>query len=172
MSHIVSRLISLMDASCLAICFSIPIMAQATSGSILGEVKDSSQAAISGAVVTVKNEATGLEQRTQSDANGDYSLSNLSPGFYTINISKPGFKSLARGPIKLLVDQKLRLDLELSIGEISEVIRVTNEAPLLQTQSADTGEVIQSRQILDLPLLGRNFLELALLNTGTTLGSG
>jgi hypothetical protein len=172
MSHIVSRLISLVAASCVAICFAIPIMAQATSGSILGQVKDPSQAAIEGAVVTAKNEATGLEQRTQSDANGDYILSNLSPGFYTINISKTGFKSLARGPIKLLVDQKLRLDLELSIGEISEVIRVANEAPLLQTQSADTGEVIQSRQILDLPLLGRNFLDLALLNTGTTRGAG
>jgi Carboxypeptidase regulatory-like domain/TonB dependent receptor len=172
MTHILSRLISLVAATCVAICFALPILAQATSGSILGQVKDPSQAAIAGVVVTAKNEATGLEQRTQTDANGDYILSNLSPGSYTINISKTGFKSLARGPIKLLVDQKLRLDLELSVGEISEVIRVTNEAPLLQTQSADTGEVIQSRQILDLPLLGRNFLELALLNTGTTSGAG
>ncbi len=173
MSHnILARIISIATVPCLLICFTVSNLAQATSGSILGRVKDPLEAAIAGAEVKARNDATGLEQKTQTDANGDYILANLPPGLYPINVAKTGFKSLARGPIKLLVDQKLRLDLELSIGEISEVIRVTNEAPLLQTESADTGEVIQSSQILDLPLLGRNFLDLAMLNTGTVRGAG
>lgn len=171
LQHISPRLISLTAGLCLASCLSIPVLAQATSGSILGQVKDPARAAVADAVVTAKNDATGLEQKARADANGEYILPNLPPAVYTITVSKTGFKSLARSPIKLLVDQKLRLDFELAIGELSEVIKVTDEAPLLQTQSADTGEVIQSRQILDLPLLGRNFLDLALLNTGTTSGA-
>jgi Carboxypeptidase regulatory-like domain/TonB dependent receptor len=172
LQHIFPRLISLAAGLCLAICLTIPVSAQVTSGTILGQIKDPARAAVADADVTAKNEATGLEQKARADANGDYILHNLPPGVYTITVSKAGFKSLARSPIKLLVDQKLRLDFELAIGELSEVVKVTDEAPLLQTQSPDTGEVIQSRQILDLPLLGRNFLELALLNTGTTRGAG
>ncbi len=155
----------------MAICLAIPALAQATSGTILGQVKDPAQAAVAGAGVTAKNDATGLEQVAKTDANGDYILANLPPGVYTITVSKSSFKSVVRTPIKLLVDQKLRLDFDLAIGELTEVIRVVEEAPLLQTQSSDTGEVIQSQQILDLPLLGRDFLDLTRLTTGTTNGA-
>ncbi|MCI0628941.1 MAG: carboxypeptidase regulatory-like domain-containing protein, partial [Acidobacteria bacterium] len=146
--------------------------AQPTSGSILGQVTDATSSAAPGVAVTVKNELTGIERSVVTDAAGDYVVMNLPPAAYTVTVRNPGFKKLSRGPIRLALDQKLRLDLQLELGDITEVVSVTSVAPLLDTETAATGEVIQSAQILDLPLLGRDFLELALLAPGVAAGGG
>ena len=144
---------------------------QATSGTVQGAVKDSTGAGIVEAAVTAKNETTGFTRKVTTDANG-YTLYNLPPGTYTLTVAKAGFKKAAHSGLLLLIDQKLRLDFDLVPGSVTESVTVTGEAPILQTQTMETGEVIQSRQILDLPLLNRDFLQLAKLTPGVLTASG
>jgi len=144
---------------------------QATTGNILGVVSDSSGAVIVGATATAKNEATGLTQSSETDATG-FVLRNLPPGKYTVTVTKSGFKKVSHGGVLLLIDQQLALNFELPTGSVTESVTVTGEAPILQTHSVETGEVIQAKQIVDLPLDGRNFLELASLTAGVAPGNG
>jgi carboxypeptidase family protein/TonB-dependent receptor-like protein len=166
-----SKLILAIAVSCLTWGFGPRAFSQATSGTIQGLVKDSTGAGIVDAAVTAKNETTGLTRKAGTDASG-YTLYNLPPGTYTITVAKAGFKTASRSGLLLVIDQKLRLDLELVPGSVTESVTVKGEAPLLQTQTMETGEVIQSRQILDLPLLNRDFLQLAKLTPGVLTGSG
>lgn len=148
------------------------LIGQATSGSILGVVTDPSGSVVADAEVTVRNEGTGLSRAAHTSAEGGFLIPALPPGRYEVTVRKPGFKTLTRGRLELAVDQKLRLDLPLAVGEVTETVSVQESAPALQTQSVETGQVIRSRQILDLPLLGRNFLDLTLLIPGVTAGGG
>ena len=144
---------------------------QATSGSIQGLVNDPTGAVVVGAEVTARNQNTGLTQTSKTDSDS-YVLRNLPPGTYAITVVKDGFKTVTQSGILLLIDQKLRLDFVLAPGSVSETVTVSTEAPLLQVQSVETGDVIQARQILDLPLNGRNFLQLARLTPGVASGGG
>src|SRR5271170_33574 len=164
-------ILSVMPVVCLSLILAPAVLGQATSGSIEGRVTDSSGAVVVGAEVTAKNPNTGLTQTSKTDNDG-YLLRNLPPGTYSITVGKDGFKKVEQGGILLLIDQKLRLDFALAPGATTETVTVTSEASLLQTQSAETGEVIGTRQILDLPLLGRNFLQLSLLTPGVVNGEG
>ncbi len=146
--------------------------AQPTTGSIFGQVIDPSALPAPRAAVTVTNELTGIERCIVTDASGNYAAANLPPATYSIAVEAPGFRKLDRGPISLVVDQKLRLDLRLEVGDITDVVTISAPAPGIETVTGATGEVIQSVQILDLPLLGRDFLELARLSPGVTAGSG
>jgi outer membrane receptor protein involved in Fe transport len=166
-----SKLILLLALFCLVLGFGPRAFSQATSGTIQGVVKDSTGAGIVEAAVTAKNETTGLTRKVSTDANG-YTLYNLPPGTYTITVAKAGFKGASHSGVLLVIDQKLRLDFELVPGSVTESVTVKGEAPLLQTQTMETGEVIQSRQILDLPLLNRDFLQLAKLTPGVLTGGG
>lgn len=148
------------------------IFAQATSGVILGQITDSARSVVSGASVTVTNEATGLKREATADEGGSFYAPNLPPGIYTIEATRAGFKKASRSGVKLLVDQKLRVDFTMEVGDLAVVVKVTAETPILQTETPDTGEVIQSRQILDLPLLGRDFRDLTRLTAGVAGGAG
>ena len=166
-----SKRVLVLALSCLAWGFVPRAFSQATSGTIQGRVKDSTGAGIVDAAVTAKNERTGLTRKVGTDADG-YTLYNLPPGTYTITVAKAGFRTASRGGVLLLIDQKFRLDFELAPGSVTESVTVTGEAPILQTQTMETGEVIQSRQILDLPLLNRDFLQLSKLTPGVLEGAG
>ena len=144
---------------------------QATSGSIQGRVTDSTGAVVPAAVITAKNQATGVAQEAVSEDTGNYRLAHLVPGTYTVTVTMQGFKSLSRS-VDLHVDQQISLDLSLTVGSVSESVTVTAATPVLQTQSVDTGQVIETREILNLPLLGRNVLDLTRLTTGVSNGGG
>uniref|UniRef100_Q01SJ9 TonB-dependent receptor, plug n=1 Tax=Solibacter usitatus (strain Ellin6076) TaxID=234267 RepID=Q01SJ9_SOLUE len=149
-----------------------PLCAQPTAGTLLGRILDQTQAAVPAAIVEAHNEATGLKLATRTDSAGGYWIPALPPGTYLLTVNKPGFGTAARTGVVLAIDQKLRVDLQLSLGTLLQQETVTASVQALQTQSAETGEVIESRQILDLPLLGRSFLELTRLTSGVTGGSG
>ena len=166
-----SKRVLVLALSCLAWGFVPRAFSQATSGTIQGRVKDSTGAGVVDAAVTAKNERTGLTRKVGTDADG-YTLYNLPPGTYTITVAKAGFRTASRSGVLLLIDQKFRLDFELVPGSVTESVTVTGEAPILQTQTMETGEVIQSRQILDLPLLNRDFLQLSKLTPGVLEGAG
>src|SRR5947209_914379 len=141
---------------------SLPAFAQ-TLGTITGEVKDSTGAVVPGATVTVTNKATNATRTTASNAVGLYDFPALPPGSYTIKTELDGFKT-ATSDLELQVQQTARVDFRLELGTLSETTMVTGVSPLVETANATIGTVIENRRIVELPLNGRNYLQLIALS--------
>jgi outer membrane receptor protein involved in Fe transport len=156
----------------MTLCFIPDAGAQATTGSIVGRVTDPSKAVVVEAQVTALNQATGVSYTGKSNESGEFVVQRVPPGVYTVTVTQPGFETAVAKDLELVIDQKLAIEFDLKVGKISTVETVTAVAPLLQTESVETGAVIGSQQILDLPLLGRNFLQLSLLAPGVINGEG
>jgi hypothetical protein len=145
---------------------------QATTGSMVGRITDRSQAPVSGAMVAATNEQTGVKYSGRTETDGNYAVYGLPPGSYAIAVQKDGFQTTTISGVLLEIDQKQLLNFELKVGALTERIVVTTAPTMLQTQSSETGEVIQSHDILNLPLLGRTFTDLTALTAGVTTGAG
>lgn len=144
----------------------------AQSSQITGLVADSSGAAIANAKVSILNTDTGVERLVMSNSEGYYSAPLLTRGNYRVTATSSGFKELLRRGLTLDEGQVLRLDITLEIGQVSEKIEVQGAAPLLETESPTLSTVITNQKILDLPTVGRNPLQFALLVPGVrTVGS-
>jgi hypothetical protein len=141
--------------------------AQVDTGAISGLVRDESGAAITSADVTVTNTATNIEQRLATNASGFYSSPSLKPGLYTIRAKKDGFAIARREKIELRVQDRLEVNFDLKISATNTEITVSTEAPRLESESSSLGNVVANRTIIDLPLNGRNFSQLATLGAGT-----
>ncbi len=126
--------------------------AQTTMGTITGLVSDSSQAVMPGATVVAKNTDTGAEARTVSSSTGNYVLLNLPVGPYEVTISQAGFKAWTRSGIALSSGQTIRLDAVLEVGNVSEKIEVTGEAPALKTESTDVSTTMEKTLVEQVPL--------------------
>lgn len=146
--------------------------AQATSGSILGHVTDPSGARVVGADVTATNTDTRISFHGLTDKTGTYDLLHVTPGNYEINVSHAGFASTTAPNATVAVDQQLLQDFTLRVGEVQTVTTVSTAPTLLQTQTAETGTVIGTQDILDLPLKGRNFYDLTALVPGVAPAPG
>lgn len=139
---------------------SVSLYGQSTYGSIAGAVTDASGASITDATVTVTNLGT-QEKRTQSSgSDGLFTFVNLLPGMYRIDVEKQGFKHFVRNDLTVDVQQSTRVDAALQVGEVSQVVEVTSETPLLQTESSSLGTVVDQREANELPLNGRNIFNL------------
>ena len=147
------------------------VQAQVTTADLIGTVTDSSGAVVVSAQVTATNEGTGLARSAQTDASGNYLISQLAPGRYTLSAELAGFKKLVQTGIELQVNQRAQINLALEVGEVSQVVEVEGTAPLLESQSSVLGSVISQTQVQDLPLNGRNFVQLAILSPGVS-GTG
>ena len=143
--------------------------AQLQSGRILGTVFDPQRAGIPGATVTVTNLATNIARTTQTDAEGNYVITPLDPGNYRVSAEISGFQTAVREGLTLTVGQAARVELTLSLGGLSTEVQVVAETPTLNTESATLSQVITNEQIVDLPLNGRGFYELARLTSGVAL---
>ena len=131
---------------------------------IVGRVADATGAVIGGAKVTARNAATGLERATTTSDTGDYEMPLLPiTGAYTLSVSKEGFQTQELTGIVLQVDQRARFDVTMKVGSISEKVTVEELAPIVNTESGSIGQVIGNKNIVDLPLNGRNFTQLATL---------
>jgi hypothetical protein len=142
--------------------------AQTHRASIRGTVSDPNRAVVPGATVKLTNQATNEIRTVTSDASGEYAISSLTPGAYQLTVEATGFQRVLQ-EVRLQVNQELRLDAALSVAELREIAAdgtFVESAPL-RRDSAALGTVIAERQIAELPLDGRNFLELALLAPGT-----
>jgi outer membrane receptor protein involved in Fe transport len=146
-----------------------PAFAQTESARIVGNVTDQSGAALPGATVTVTDLGTERAVTANAGDDGAYSVTNLAPGRYRIEVTQSGFKT-TRQEVTLEVQQVATLDFALETGGVSEVIEVTADAPLVEAATSAIGESITGRQIVELPLNGRNVLELARLVPGVTQG--
>ena len=143
-------------------------LAQSVEGSIAGRVTDASGGAVPEASITVVEEATGLEWQTRTNRRGAYSLADLPAGEYQVQATADGFRGVLREGLTVRVGQGVLSDFELVVGAPNETITVAAEGSALETQSAALGTVISNDFIADLPLNGRNFLELSLLAAGTS----
>ena len=159
---------SLILAFCLGVASAT---AQTTTGTLLGVVQDKSGAVIPKAQVSAANEATGFSREAAGGASGEYTITLLPAGRYTVTIQAPGFKTKTLQGVVLDIDQKARLDVTLDVGNMSEKVTVEGEAALVRTETAEIGEVIENKRIVELPLNGRQFLQLAQLTPGVTTNS-
>lgn len=141
-----------------------------TFGTVTGEVKDSSGAAIADAQVLVRNTATNGVRVATTNEDGVYTIPALVPGMYDVKAEKTGFKTATRTGIELQVQQTARIDFGLEVGQVTETIEVSAAAALLTTENATVGAVIEQKRITDLPLNGRNFLSLVALSPNVTYG--
>lgn len=139
-----------------------------TFGQVTGQITDSSGAAVPDAAITLKNTSTDAVRRTVSTASGDYSFPSLPPGTYGIEAEKQGFKKSESNNVTVQVQQTVRLDLALSIGQVTESVIVEANAVALQAENATVGTVVENKRIVELPLNGRNFLQLVALAPNVT----
>ncbi|MBM3776559.1 MAG: carboxypeptidase regulatory-like domain-containing protein, partial [Acidobacteria bacterium] len=150
------------------VTFSGFLLAQAPTGEIVGAVTDPSGAAVSGAAVTVSNPATNMQRAAATNEAGIFAVPALPPGTYTVKVEAQGFATQVRSEIELQVGQIARFDFNLRVGNVSEIIEVQGGAPVLETETTSLGAVIENRRIVELPLNGRNYLQLASLIPGAT----
>ncbi|MBK7926159.1 MAG: TonB-dependent receptor [Bryobacterales bacterium] len=147
------------------------LSAQDSRGRVVGQVLDSTGAAVPESTVLATNSATGVVVRTSTNAAGAYSLPYLLPGMYTITAEKDGFKKFSRDNIQVRVNDSVELIIEMQIGNVSESISVSAESPLLQTAEATLGQVVDERRITELPLFAGNAMDLVHLAPGTVNGT-
>lgn len=156
-------------AAIAVLCFAAVGFAQTESARLQGTVTDSAGAIVSGATVTIRSIATGREAKATTDAGGSYSAVGLQPGRYAIEVGQPNFKTVKQD-VTLEVAQSATLDFSLQAGSVSETVTVTADVAQVNSTSSAIGTVIQGREAIELPLNGRNVLELARLTPGVTQG--
>ena len=145
--------------------------AQQEAATITGEVRDPSGAVVPGATVTVTNVGTNISVTTVTNDRGSYTVPSLRPGDYSVTAEAPGFAKTVRSGVTLQVAQVARVDVTLQAGQVSETVQVTGASPLLETQTSSRGSVIDQRKIVELPLNGRDYNQLALLSPGVLPGT-
>jgi hypothetical protein len=146
------------------------LAAQAVTGTILGTVTDSTGALIPGATITLTHAGTGLTRTVVSDAAGEYTAPSLPTGKYTVTSELSGFKTVTQPDVDLGVDQRVRINVRLEIGTVSETITITGQSPLVQISSSELGTTVSEEQIKTLPLNGRNFVNLTRTVPGVVRG--
>src|SRR5262245_48115174 len=141
---------------------SVALLGQ-TFGEITGHVTDASGAAVPAATVTMTSVNTNAVRNTVTTQSGDYSLPSVPPGIYNLKVEQQGFKASVSNNVEVQVQQTVRLDFTLQIGAVSESVEVAASADQLQQENATVGTVIQNKGIVELPLNGRNYLNLVAL---------
>jgi hypothetical protein len=144
------------------------LFGQAPTGQITGNVTDPSGAIIVGAVVTLTHPATNNQRSTLNNDDGLFNLASVPPGVYNLQVEAKGFPKQMREGVELQVGQVAKIDFALQVGNVTETIQVVGGAPVLQTETTELGTVIENRRIVELPLNGRNYLQLVSLAPGAT----
>jgi hypothetical protein len=139
---------------------------QDPTGSLEGFVTDKTAKAIGGARVQARNAATQATQEVLTSSSGLFRISLLPVGEYTLTVDAPNFAKFVREPIALSVSQTLRFEIEMELASVREIVTVVGDAPVVDTSTNTLGKVVSGREVVDLPLNGRNFTQLGLLQTG------
>jgi len=156
---------NVMQVACTLLILCGSLFAQSL-GTIQGVVTDNTGAVIPGAEIKVTNLDTGVQHTASSNEVGFYVVPALNPGRYKIECTSPGMAASQYPEVVLEVAQTMRMDFELSVGTVTEVVEVSAAAQLLQSEKTDVGQVIEGKRILEMPLNGRNYLQLARLTAG------
>ena len=150
----------------LVVVVSANVFAQQITGNIRGTVSDASGAVVQAATVTAKQVETGLTRTTTTDGGGTYVLVELPVGHYSLEVTARGFQKYLQQGISLDVNETATVSVRLAVGTETERVQVMADAQLIQSTSSSLGMVVNERELLDLPLDGRNFSQLGLLQTG------
>lgn len=143
--------------------------AQVAVGTLVGSVRDESGGGVPGATVTATETRTNITRSVVSNAAGNYSFNNLAPGLYRVDGELVGFKKFTREGVEVSVNTTVRVEIVLAVGQLEESVMVTGEAPMLQTDRTDTGRIIESTQITQMPLgFNRNFQALLITVPGAS----
>src|SRR2546425_10120287 len=154
---------------CMVVLSVLPAVAQTQAG-ISGVIHDPSGAVITGVTVTVTNPATNFVRSAISNEAGVYNFPVLQPGKYNIKVELPGFRTIEQNDVELQIQQSARLDFTLQVGEVSQTVEVAGTAALIATENATVGTVMENKRIVDMPLNGRNFLQLVSLSPNVSYG--
>src|ERR1700757_3943025 len=149
---------------------SLMVNAQVESGKIVGTVKDASGAILAGAQVTVTETQTNAETKITSNSAGEYVATELKPGTYTVKAEQTGFRTAIEAAFKLDINQVVRVDFSLVVGSVQEEVVVTAAEPLVESETSSIGQVIDESRVHQLPLNGRDFIQLAYLSPGVNMG--
>lgn len=147
------------------------VYAQMDRGTIAGTVTDQHEAVIAGATVVISNTATGQTQRLTTNETGAYTTNTLLIGTYSVSAEKPGFQKVVQSNVTVDVNKVVRVDLSLPVGTVTEQVEVTAAPPLVESETSSLGTVETEESIVDLPLNGRNFVQLAWLGAGANQGA-
>ena len=145
-------------------------VAQTFYGSMIGTVTDQTGSAVPQAQVTLVDLARSDRRSSQTDDSGSYQFVNLVPGQYRLEIEKSGFRRFIREPITVEVQSAVRIDVPMQVGEVSQTVEVQAQTPLIQTEDASLGRVVESRKVLEMPLNGRNVFGLVAMVPGVVPG--
>ncbi len=140
--------------------------AQFETATVLGTVKDATGAVLPNATVTLRNTGTGVTATSRTDENGDYQFFNVRIGVYQVTAEAPGFSKAVADNVQIVVNARQRVDLAMRAGQVTETVVISDSAVQLETESSDRGQVIRREQIVNLPLNGRSYADLALLSPG------
>src|SRR3984893_16265833 len=168
----VKRAIQALCLSIGALLVCVPLFSQGNQGRITGTITDQSGGVIAGASVTIKDVQRGGWRTLPTGDSGEYNAPNLLPGTYAVRAEARGFKIVERQNILLEVGKEIRVDLPLQPGETSQTIVVTEQLPLVETTNATLGGTLSNETINDLPLNGRNYINLLSLRPGMTVYAG
>jgi hypothetical protein len=171
MSRSLIRLLAACSAAVLLFAMPAQAVAQYDTATVLGLVTDESGATVPGASVTLRHDATGVVSSATTDGAGAFQFLNLRVGSYTLEAALQGFTTAVVGDIEVTVNARQRVDVSLRVGGVGETVQVTGAARVLETDSSDRGQVIRHEQIVNLPLNGRNYADLALLSPGVRSSS-
>ena len=160
------RLRGVLIAVAMLLAFTVPMRAQVDNGSIIGIVHDASGASLRGATVVIRNVATGVTTTVKTNDDGSYQALALIPGRYSVEVTAQGFGPARNPGVDIHVQTRAQVDFSLTVGATQQQIEVEASGQALQTQTADVGVVVETRQINDLPLNGRTYDSLALLEPG------
>ena len=167
-----SSVLALLVLATGALLCSPQLAAQTFYGSILGTVTDSSGSALPDAPVILTSTDSGFRRAATTGNDGAYSFLSLVPGTYNVSIEKPGFKSYLKNSITVQVESAVRVDVAMQVGDVQQKIEVTSAAPLMQTENASLGQVIGTQTVQEMPLNGRNVLNLVSLVPGVVTQGG
>ena len=146
----------------------LPAYAQLDTATLVGTVRDTTGAVVPHATITVTNLDTQIVQTTHTDSQGNYAVTPLKIGTYSVAAEAQGFKTETRTGIVLRVTDRIPIDFTLQVGSVTQVVNVAEQAPLVQTESSSLGDVIGSTQVTEMPLNGRDYTQLATLTAGVT----
>jgi hypothetical protein len=168
-----SRLLKLIAVLAISSVMFLPVsFAQKTTGDVDGAVTDQSAAAVPDSTLTLTDQATGAVRKTTSDAQGNFSFLDLPVGTYTLTTTKAGFKTVSQKDLAVHVATATHTKVQLPVGAIAETVTVEAAAISLNTEDGVVGNVMLSEQVSQLPLNGRNFIELTTLMPGASVGGG
>jgi carboxypeptidase family protein/TonB-dependent receptor-like protein len=145
-----------------------PLFAQTPSGEISGVIYDPTGSVVAGVKVTLTNQATNAVREVATNESGLYAIPAIPPGVYLLKVEKTGFRAIERRNVEVLVGSSSRIDVTLEIGELTNVVEIAGGAPVIQSENASIGTVIENRSVVELPLNGRNYLQLTSLIPGAT----